>query len=68
MEPDDLVGGTRGSEGGKALQRAEGIWGEKVWGCHGMRLFSEARAQLMKGLRWDLGLIQPWLAGGQFSL
>lgn len=41
------------------MQRAEGIWAEKVWGSHGMRLFSEARAQLTKGLRWDLGLIQP---------
>lgn len=50
------------------MQRTEGIWAEKVWGSHGMRLFSEARAHLMKGLRWDLGLIQPRLAGGQFAL
>lgn len=37
------------------MQRIKGSGGGEAWGYHGTKLFSEARAQFMKGLMWDLG-------------
>ena len=59
LSPEVLAGGTRGSEEERHCRGQRGSGAKEAWGYHGTRLFSEARAQLMKGLAWDSGQPTP---------